>query len=97
MSLKKMTSSGDKKKAGQEEVKGVVSFTQAIPARVEEIFGRTGARGEAIQIRCRVLDGRDKDKVLRRNSKGPIKIGDIVMLRETEFEARPFDRKGRGV
>ena len=73
-----------------------VRFTYAIPARVEEVIGRTGTRGEAIQVRVRILDGRDKDKVMRRNVKGPIQLNDILMLRETEFEARPLQKGGRG-
>ncbi len=79
------------------EVKGTAVFTQAVPASVEEIIGRTGMRGEAIQVRCKVLDGRDKNKILRRNVKGPIRLGDILMLRETEIEARPLNKKGRGM
>jgi len=87
-----------KKAQGQQEeqVKGSVQFSHATPAKVEEIIGRTGTRGEAIQIRCRIMDGRDKNKILRRNVKGPIQLGDVLMLRETEFEAGQLTKAGRG-
>ena len=83
----------EKPQAESQERKGAVNFSFATPASVEEIIGRTGSRGEAIQIRCKVLEGRDATKVLRRNVKGPVRIGDILMLRETEIEAMKLNQK----
>ena len=76
-----------------EAQKGAVIFTSAVPARVEEVVGRTGTRGEAILVRAKILDGRDSSKVLRRNVKGPVDVGDILMLRETEIEARALNER----
>lgn len=84
-----------KKDEAKEKSSGV-RFSHAVPGKVEEIIGRTGTRGEAVQVRVRILDGRDKDKIMRRNVKGPVQKDDILMLRETEIEARPLNRAGRG-
>ncbi|MFH0876564.1 MAG: 30S ribosomal protein S28e [archaeon] len=77
------------------EKKGV-AFTFAVPAKIEEVIGRTGTRGDVTQIRCRILEGREQNKILRRNVRGPVQLGDILMLRETEIEARPLTKAGRG-
>ena len=70
-------------------------FKFAVPAKVEDLVGRTGMKGEITQVRCKILDGRDKNKILRRNVRGPVKIGDLLMLRETEIEARKISNKAR--
>jgi small subunit ribosomal protein S28e len=77
----------------EEARRGAVVFTHATPARVEEVMGRSGTRGEAIQVRCKVLEGRDANKILRRNVKGPVRVGDVLMLRETEIEASKLTQR----
>jgi len=70
-----------------------VFSSNASPAEVMELVGRVGVRGEATQVRCKIIDGNRKGKVVRRNVKGPVRIGDVLMLKQTELEASPLNGK----
>jgi len=66
---------------------------EAVPAIVQELIGRTGFRGEISQVKCLVQSGRDEGRSMRRNVRGAVRIGDTLMLRETEIEARRIKSK----
>ena len=59
---------------------------ETTPAEIINIMGRAGTKG-IFRVKCQLVDGRDKGKILTRNVIGPIKIGDVIMLRETEMES----------
>lgn len=58
------------------------------PAEVVEVVKRTGVNGEITQVLCRILDGNEKGRIKRRNVKGLVKLNDVIILLNTEREAK---------
>jgi small subunit ribosomal protein S28e len=58
----------------------------AVPAEVIQIMGRMGIKGVS-RVRAKVLDGRDRGKILTRNVVGPVKRGDVIMIKETSMDS----------
>lgn len=63
------------------------------PAEVVEIIKRTGVHGEIVQILCRILDGPEKGRIKRRNARGNVQKGDVLILLNTEREAKEIKAK----
>ena len=85
-----------KAQEAKKEVQEPVQQFEGIPAHVMEISGRAGVFGEVTQVICKVLAGRDKNRILRRNIKGPVQKNDIILLIESEREAKALKKKRKG-
>ncbi|MGC8628898.1 MAG: 30S ribosomal protein S28e [Candidatus Micrarchaeia archaeon] len=57
---------------------------------IVEYISRTGMFGSVKQVMCKVLEGADKGRVIRRNVVGFFKKGDIIRLPDTTREDRPI-------
>ncbi|WP_254534789.1 30S ribosomal protein S28e [Halomarina litorea] len=61
--------------------------SDATSAEVVEIVGKTGMHGEAMQVKCRIREGENQGRIIARNVLGPVRVGDVIQLRETAREA----------
>ncbi|GAA0655336.1 30S ribosomal protein S28e [Salarchaeum japonicum] len=59
-------------------------------AEVIEVVGKTGMHGEAMQVKCRLQEGSNQGRIITRNCLGPVRVGDVIQLRETAREADPI-------
>jgi small subunit ribosomal protein S28e len=82
----------DKKQGASKGSEGLTA-EGAVPAIVEATVARGGTRGEITQVKCKILQGKNRGKSMRRNVRGPVKPRDILMLRETEIEARRVGKR----
>ena len=57
---------------------------------VEVLPDRTGMFGSVLQVMCKVLEGSDKGRVIRRNIVGFVKKGDLIRLPDTSREDKPI-------
>ena len=94
--MAKKLSRTDKKREESKGSEGEIRFETGVPAEVKEILGRVGNRGGLIQVLCQIQAGRDQNKAIRRNVKGPVRIGDTLILLETEIEAQRIGGARRG-
>lgn len=69
---------------------------EVYPGVIESIVGNASSKGGVLQVRVKVTKGQDANKIITRNVKGPVKVGDILMMTETEYEARRIFQKQKG-
>ncbi len=63
-------------------------MAEGYAAEIMEVRTKTGVYGEIYQVLCKVLEGPDSGRVILRNVKGPVKKGMIIVLLETDREAK---------
>ncbi len=66
----------------------MIQMPEGYPAEIVEIRAKTGVYGEIYQVLCKVLEGPDAGRVILRNVKGPVKKGMVIVLLETDREAK---------
>ena len=54
-------------------------------AEVVQIMESMGVKGVR-RVRCKILEGNDRNRIITRNVVGPIKLGDVIMIKEGGFD-----------
>ncbi len=70
-----------------------MSEERGYAAEIVDVRAKTGVCGEIYQVLCKILEGPDKGRVILRNVKGPVRKGMIIILLETEREAKEIKAK----
>ncbi len=58
----------------------------SVAAEIIQVRGKLGVKG-VTSIKCRVVEGADRGKIIARNVAGPVRIGDIVVIKETGIDS----------
>jgi small subunit ribosomal protein S28e len=54
-------------------------------AEVVQIMETLGIKGVR-RVRCRVIEGNDRNRLVTRNVSGPIKLGDVILIKDSGFD-----------
>ena len=57
----------------------------SVAAEIIQLRGKLGVKG-VTAVKCRVIEGPDKGKIVARNVAGPVKAGDVILLKETGID-----------
>ena len=57
-----------------------------IAAEILHVQGKLGVKGVS-RVRCKVISGPDKDKIVTRNVVGPVRKGDVILLKDTVMDS----------
>ena len=57
-----------------------------VAAEIIQIMDILGVKGVR-RVRCRIVDSPDAGKVLTRNVAGPLRLGDIIVIKDTGMDS----------